>query len=324
MMQEAILRSAPVERAAAPRPVSAWVGRAAAFALGAILLVATFAKAIDPEAFAERLQHGGLTLGLPPLVAAVLALALEAGIGLLLLFQVRRPWTMAATGLLVVTFVAINGWDWWQAAHGVAPASCGCFGNLVQRSPAAAFWQDLLLLVPLFALACLGLPRGASALPRGRLVAAAAAVAAVAVLAWSAPALPLDDVATRIRPGVELANVCAGTAPAICIPDVVPEVSQGRVWVVLVDLKDGARWAEALNRFASRAGNPPVVALTGATRDEVTAFTWQWGPTFSLREAPEPLLRPLYRRLPRSFESDGGRVLRTEPGLPAGEGESIR
>ena len=27
-------------------------------------------------------------------------------------------------------------------------AGCGCFGNLVQRTPAEAFWQDLLLLVP--------------------------------------------------------------------------------------------------------------------------------------------------------------------------------
>lgn len=323
MMQEAIPRGAAVGVVSERSRLVVWAGRAAAFVLGAVLLLATLAKAVDPQAFAERLQGDGLTLGLPSLVAAILALALEGGLALLLLLQVRRPGTMIATGLLVVTFIVLNGWDWWRAAHGVAPASCGCFGNLVQRSPAAAFWQDLLL-VPLLALAFMGLPRGAAARAPRRLAAAGVGVAAIALLAWRAPALPLDDAATRLRPGVELAEVCAGPDHAACLTDVVPELAQDHVWVVLVDLQDGARWVDALNRFASREASPPVVALTSATRDEVTAFTWQWGPTFSLREAPAVLLRPLYRRLPRSFESDGGRVLRTEPGLPAGQGESIR
>ena len=317
-MQQTALAAPAEPGIALPRPTLTWVARAAALALGVVLLVATLAKALDPQSFAEHLRAEGLTLGLPPMAAAVLALALEGGLGLLLVLGVRRRWSLAAVTLLVVGFVALNGWDWWRAAHGEAPAAgCGCFGNLVQRSPAAAFWQDVALLVPLLLLSWLALPRESRALPPRRLAAAAAGIAAVALLAWRAPALPLDDLATRLKPGTQLAQVCAGEEPRVCLTDVAPETASGRAWVVLVDVKDAAKWADALNAFAAQPGNPPVVALTSATLEEKTAFTWQWGPTFPVHEAPAPLLRPLYRTLPRSFLSEDGRVLRTVPGLPA-------
>jgi uncharacterized membrane protein YphA (DoxX/SURF4 family) len=326
-MQETVL-SAPAEAAiVVPRPALTWVGRAAAFALGLVLLVATLAKAIDPQSFAELLESEGLTFGLPPLAAGVLVLAVEGGLGLLLVLGVRRRWSLGATSALVIAFVALNARGWWRAAHGVgADASCGCFGNLVQRSPAAAFWQDLALLLPLLLLAWLGLPRQAPALPPRRTALAAVGVAAIALLAWRAPSLPLDDVATRLRPGVELAALCAGAESRVCLADVVPETASGRSWVVLVDLGDAARWADALNRFATIDGHPPVVALTSATLQEKAAFTWQWGPSFPVRDAPPALLRSLYRRLPRSFLSEDGRVLRTVSGLPpaAAPGDSPR
>jgi uncharacterized membrane protein YphA (DoxX/SURF4 family) len=326
-MQQTALAAPAEPGIALPRPTLTWVARAAAFALGLVLLVATFAKALDPQSFAEMLQSQGLTFGLPPMAAAVLALAVEGGLGLLLVLGVRRRWSLSAVTLLVVGFVALNGWEWWRAAHGAAPAAgCGCFGNLVQRSPAAAFWQDLAMLVPLLLLSWLALPRGSRALPPRRTAAVAVGIAAIALLAWRAPALPLDDLATRLKPGVELSQLCAGEEPRVCLTDVAPEAASGRAWVVLVDLKDAEHWADALNAFAGREGGPPVVALTDATLEEKTAFTWQWGPTFPVHEAPTPLLRPLYRSLPRSFLAEDGRVLRTVPGLPAADvpGDSKR
>ena len=326
-MQESVLNP-PVEAGmTVSRPALTWVGRLAAFALGAVLLVAAVAKALDPAAFAEALGAQGLTFGLPPLAVVLAVLAVETVLGLLLVLDVRRVWTLGAATVLVASFVVLNGWDWWQAAHGAAPAAgCGCFGNLVQRTPAQAFWQDLAMLVPALVLAWVGMPRGVRAFPPRRMAAVAVGVAAVLLLAWRAPELPLDDVATRLRPGVELATVCTGADEPICLTDVVPVVSEGRSWVVLVDLTSAEQWADELNRIAARPGSPPVVALASASLEDKSAFTWQWGPTYPVRDAPPALFRPLYRRLPRSFLSEGGRVLRTVPGLPTGDvpGESPR
>jgi uncharacterized membrane protein YphA (DoxX/SURF4 family) len=293
-----------------------WLGRAGAFVLGAVLLVATVAKAIDPQAFAEQMQVEGLTFGMPPLVAALLALAIEGALGLALVLGIRRWSVLGPAALLVAFFVFLNARSWWLAAHGAAPeGACGCFGNLVLRSPQAAFWQDLLLLVPPLLLAVVGREAG-EPLPRRRMLAATAGVAALVLLAWRAPELPLDDVATRLRPGVELASLCAAGESPVCLADVVPELQGGRWWVTLVDVDDDPeQWVDALNAAGAGAATP-VVALTASSSDAVRAFTWQWGPSFTLREAPAPLLRPLHRRLPRSFLTDEGRVVATTPGLP--------
>jgi hypothetical protein len=97
---------------------------------------------------------------------------------------------------------------------------------------------------------------------------------------------------------------------------VATEAASGRAWVVLVDMAQAKQWSDELNRLSALEGAPPMVALANASLDEVRAFTWEWGPTYPLHEVPPALFRPLYRRLPRSFLVEDGRVLRTLPGLP--------
>jgi hypothetical protein len=198
----------------------------------------------------------------------------------------------------------------------VQEAGCGCFGNLVQRSPMAAFLEDLLLLVPLLLLAFVGRDRDA-ALPVRRLAIAAVALAGILLLVWRAPSLPLDDWATRLRPGMRVTEVCAGAAPdRVCLPDVDSGLAQGRVWVVLADVSEGGPWVDRLNALVAAASDVGVHVLAATPSDQVKAFKWQWGPSFELHEAPAPLLRSLYRTLPRSFYVQDGRVVRTVSGLP--------
>ncbi len=138
-------------------------GTAGSALLGVILLVAAAAKALDPLAFAQQIQQQGLAVVLGAPTWAVLAIALEVVLGVLLLLGVRRLWVLIPAALLVAFFVFLTGRDAWRAAHGTLPedAACGCFGNLVERTPAQAFWQDLLLLVPALGLAFVARPREA-------------------------------------------------------------------------------------------------------------------------------------------------------------------
>ena len=72
-----------------------------------------------------------------------LACVLDGARDLALLLGVRRLWVLFPALLLVAFFVSLTGRSYWLAAHGVkdSAANCGCFGNLVQRSP--AFGADL-------------------------------------------------------------------------------------------------------------------------------------------------------------------------------------
>lgn len=312
---------------AAARPWTWWLGTAGAVFLGAVLLVATWAKAIHPVAFAEQIRLEGIAVLLPAVAIAWIALVLEGALGTALLLNLRRLWVLVPAALLVAFFVFLTARGWYLEAQGLREeaAACGCFGNLVERTPEEAFWQDLFLLVPPLALAFLGRPRGARRFPPVRTALVAVAALATLVLTWRAPSLPLDDLATRLSPGVEVAALCAGgggdEGVAVCLDAVVPELATGAHLVVLADLEDEA-FTGAVDRlnahaFAARSGDrPPLWVLTTATPEDQRAFFWRWAPVFEIREVPEALIAPLHRRLPRSFRVEDGVVTETWSGLP--------
>ena len=101
------------------------------------------------------------------------------------------------------------------------------------------------------------------------------------------------------------------------VAQVLPEIESGSHLVVLASLEDeafGERVA-ALNDYRAAAG-PPLWVLTASDGEAHRSFFWRFGPAFEIREAPAPLLRSLYRRLPRSFLVSDGVVVETYAGLP--------
>jgi uncharacterized membrane protein YphA (DoxX/SURF4 family) len=305
----------------APSRALWWVGTFAGAFLGCVLLFAVWAKALDPGAFADQIRLEKLDFLLSAQAVALIALALETGLGLALILGVRRKWVLVPSVLLVAFFLFLTGRAWWLAAHGLRSEaeSCGCFGNLVQRTPSEAFWQDLLLLVPPLLLAFLGRERRAPLFPPLRTAVAVIGALAVMGFAWKAPELPLDDLATRLSPGVQVEGICAGPeGERVCLDAIVPELREGEHMVVMAKLDDPdlAKAVDALNAYAGKAGNPTLWVLAATTPEELRAFFWKWGPSFEIRETPPELLRPLYRRLPRSFVVKDGRVIRTFKGMP--------
>ena len=300
-----------------------WLGWFGGWFLGAVLLVAAWGKGIDPARFAEQIRSEGLELVLPGMALAILMVALEAGLGTALILGLRQRWVVVPAAGLVAFFVFLTGRTYWRFSHGLLDLSeaCGCFGNLVSRSPAEAFWQDLLLLVPPLVMVAIGgtvARRGAAR----RVAIALLAALTAGGLAWAAPALPLDDHATRLRPGVGVEELCFGAeedeGSRVCLDALLLELTAGQHLVTIADLEDESfgPHVEALNRLA-RDGTRLWV-LTASSEPTLGAFFWQWGPSFEIREVPLALLRPLYRTLPRSFRLVDGRVEETWNGLPPG------
>lgn len=290
-----------------------------------MLLVAAYAKAIDPVAFSEQIRAEGLAPFGAPFAWAVAVIALEVGLGIALILNLRRRVVLVVATLLVALFVFLTARTYWRATHGgisaADAASCGCFGNLVERTPTEAFWQDLLLLVPALACAWIGRPASRGGRWRAGVVGAAAVSALGAgAFAWAAPGLPLDDLATRLSPGTAISALCAGQGgERICLHNLVPGLEEGSHWVVLADVRAAGfpALATELNRYVASGVHPVVSVLADFTQEEQMELFWRLAPAFDLHQAPTALLRPLYRTLPRTFFVEEGRVTRTYPGLPA-------
>ena len=287
--------------------------------LGTVFLVGAVSKAADPLAFREQIHVEGLDTFLPGGWVVLIALALEFGLGTALILGIRRLWVLVPSALLVVLFVAITGRSYWNYAQGIVDesVSCGCFGNLVDRTPSEAFWQDLLLMVPALMVAFIGRPK--SSLTTARTAVTALVTIAGVVFSWRAPELPLDDIATRLKPGKAAEEICAGNVEhRICLATVVPELAEGDHVVILADLSSQAfgEAVQGLNQYYLQGEGPMLWVLSSSSPEESHRFFWQWAPTFQVQEAPPALLRPLYRKLPRSFMVTDGTITRTFSGLP--------
>jgi uncharacterized membrane protein YphA (DoxX/SURF4 family) len=316
-----VAADSPTRSSSGQRPRFYRVGTIAGAVLGLVLLVAAWAKALDPAAFAEQIRLEKLDFLFSAEAVALIALALEVGLGIALLLGVRRLWVLVPSALLVAFFVLLTGRTYYLSLHGQLPeaASCGCFGNLVQRSPGEAFWQDIAMLVPPLLMAFLGRDRRGRLFPPVRTAVVAAATVVTLLFAWKAPTLPLDDLATRLRPGAEVGKLCAGQGDdAVCLSTVASDLTSGEHLVVMAALDDPgmAKIVEDLNARAADLSGPPVWLLSSSPSEQHKAFYWQWGPSFKVVEAPEAVLRPLYRKLPRSFVVRDGRVVETFAGLP--------
>jgi len=291
--------------------------------LGAVLLVAAWGKALDPLAFAEEIRTQGLEILLRAPVLAVLFVAVEVALGVALLLGLRRPWVTVPTTAMVGLFLFLNGRAYWRFSQGLIDASesCGCFGSLVSRTPAEAFWQDLFLLVP--PLLVTWLPGGERTAPpiARRWIVGLSALGALAFTAF-APRLPLDNLATRLEPGARVEKLCAGREGAdsvrICLDALMPELEEGRHLAVIAPVDDASLAARVpdLNALAGDLEAPRVWLLTASSEEARATFFWQHGPAFEIREVPETLLRSLYRKPPRTFTVRDGAVERTFTGIP--------
>jgi uncharacterized RDD family membrane protein YckC len=317
------ISAAPSAGAAAPARPGSKLARGLALAgavvLGAVLLVGAYAKALDPLAFVEQIRSEGLDFLLPAAWVAAIALALEIFLGSALVLGIRRRWVLYPSAALVAFFLFLTGRTYYRSVTGTLEqeAGCGCFGNLVERTPAEAFWQDAALLVPALLIAFLA-SRTTGAFPRVRTAAVALVTLFGLGFAWKAPELPIDDLATRLKAGVLVDDLCSGKGEErICLATIRPELLAGEHLVVIADLLDPA-FAESvsgLNAYRFDVGD--LIVLSAGTEEEHRQFFWEQGPAFEIVEAPAGLLSPLYRKLPRSFVVRDGEVVETFAGLPA-------
>ena len=176
-------------------------GTAGAVLLGMVFLVATYGKgwnADDFGAFIDQIRQEELDFLFTATQVALIALALQAGLGTALLLGVRHLVVLLPTAGLVVFLIFLDGRNYWLVSQGLRePGSCGCFGSLIERTPAEAFWQNLFLMAPL-TLLCFWRRRKSGGLSKRRLVPALLAALGVSLWAYRITDIEFIEAAHRL------------------------------------------------------------------------------------------------------------------------------
>lgn len=265
--------------------------------LGLIFVVAAALKGLDPAEFAHQMAGYGIVGPAVSGLSTPLLIAFEFTLGVALLAGFRPRASALTAVALLVAFIGIE-------AYGIAQGrteACGCFGAYVQRTPQQVILEDLLF-IGFGLLSLFGLRTWAGARGRRSVVAVFAGGLLMLGFAIASPFLPLDPLVTSLAVGHGMQD--------LGLAETVPDLLQGRHLVALIDVTDekASETSARLDEIAAMTGGPDVIALTPATEEERLAFTWTAAPAYDLRNLDRPVLKRLYRRLPRFFLVDGGHV----------------
>ena len=288
--------TSPATRSGAVRAL--WVAaHLARVLLGLIFMVAGALKGLDPAEFARQMAGYGIVGPAVSNLSAPLLIAFEFTLGVALVAGFRPRASALTVIALLVAFIGIE-------AYGIAQGrteACGCFGAFVQRTPQQVIMEDLLF-IGFGLLSLLGLRRWAGARGRGAVTAVVGGGLLMLGFAIASPYLPLDPLVTNLEVGHRVEDL--GLAEAV------PALAEGRHLVALIDVTDenASETSARLDEIAAISGGPGVIALTPATEEERLAFTWTAVPSYDLRNLDRPVLKSLYRRLPRFFLVDRGQV----------------
>ncbi|MBI5647152.1 MAG: hypothetical protein HY962_09490 [Ignavibacteriae bacterium] len=286
-------------------PVLRVTARVLQIAVGAVILLAAVLKAFDPPAFAEQIRGYDIF----PALAGIAAWCFIIGEVLLagaLFVNLFPRLTGVLTMILMAFFIGITAYGIMIGLGG----NCGCFGSLVHRSPEQVILEDaLMLFAVLFSTLVLASPKQKTALWKVIVVLTlGAASAATAAFAY---ALPVDEYATSLRPGVRL--------DSWPVEGLNRDLTRGTHIIFLFSSK--ARDVQAditmMNAVAQSDGVPSAIGLMTEGTAAVTEVMFQYGTAFPVGAIEPRFARSLYRTLPRAFVLHEGTVTDVWPRIPA-------
>lgn len=288
--------------------------------IGAVLLLAGFLKAYEPNTFIQQIGEYEILTNLALIkTLAWTLIAVECALGAALIVGLRRRWAVpAATGLLVM-FIGAVGWAWATGAT----ENCGCFGSWAKRTPAQAMTEDVLMLAAIVGAWFLYRAEPAR-FRRFRLV----TVVAVLLAGVTLTVIASNSVRQSVDPLARLQAQSRQPSPfaGLAVEGLPLKLEEETRLIALIDT--GCTHCQAsvpaLNQVATQPDKfPPLVALCSNSAQEVEGFQQKFDAKFPLGRISYQDFTRLFERgkPPRIFLLRTGAVLKIWDGQIPNEAE---
>ncbi len=282
------------------------IARLLAAVVALIFIAASGIKAFDPAGFAEQIASYHILPGSLSLAAAWFFIIVEFTLAAALLLHVKPELFIPLMMVLLAGFIGVTVYALAQGIGG----NCGCFGNVVHRTPQQTLLEDLLMLAALlFSFIVLrNDPRRMRGLKAPLLLAAAALL--IAGVTGFHDRLPVDTYVTELRVGRRFTSWPT--------ENLYLDLNSGRRLVFL--FTTGSRQIEQeireMNAVAQTKGTPQAVGLIIDGSAGLNTLVFQYGVSFPIGALEPRFAKNLYRSLPRAFLLDQGVVRQVWNGIP--------
>jgi putative oxidoreductase len=262
---------------------------AAAFLLAAV-------KALDINAFATEIRGYGIFPDLS-LFGAWFFVIVEVMLAMSLLVNAFPRTTALAMLVLLALFVAVTAYALAIGLQG----SCGCFGNLVHRTPQQVIVEDVLMMCAMLFVLLVHVKQHITTAV-WKMVLILLSGAAAAGLAIAAPHLPLDSYVTDLRVGKQFSSWP--------VEGLTRDLHSGTHFVFLFTSTSKTIETDVamMNAVAQSEDIPSTIGLLTEGTAKVTEVMFQYGTAFPVGALEPKFARYLYRTLPRAFILRDGEV----------------
>ena len=199
---------------------------------------------------------------------------LECGLGLALLANWQPRYTLPVATAAMAVFIAVTFYNWQQDAG----VNCGCFGALVERTPAEALVEDLVMFALLLVAWKWGTGSRPSQWPHAQRLVKVGTI--VALLVAGVRFYPEADRVENsdLKAGVRLTGIELRGADI--------DLGKGEYLVELFSPKCSRckKAVPKLNKLAQSLDLPPIIALSMFPQDSdaITSFREQMHPKFDI------------------------------------------
>lgn len=283
------------------------IARLLAVAVALIFIAASGIKAFDPAGFAEQIASYHILPGSLSLAAAWFFIIVEFTLAVALLAHVKPELFLPLMMILLAGFIGVTI---YAMIHGIG-GNCGCFGNVVHRTPQQVILEDVLMFAALlFAFIVLRNDRKRCRGVKAPIILAAAAMVIAGVTGFH-DRFPVDTYVTELRVGRHFSSWPT--------ENLFIDLNSGRrlVFLFTTGSKQIEQEIREMNAVAQTEGAPQTVGLIIDGSAGLNALVFQYGVSFPVGALEPRFAKNLYRSLPRAFILDQGVVKKVWNGIPS-------
>lgn len=269
-----------------------------------VFLIAALSKALDPPSFIDQIASYGILPGLAPF-GAWFFIAVECLLAGMLIVNLYPRTAQVGAGGLLLLFSGVT-------AYAIATGSlenCGCFGNIMPRTPQETLVEDLVMLAGIIFAAIVTWKRQPKPTVPKFAVVMALGLAGILVGVFHKQ-LPVDDLSTQLKPGAEFTSWPT--------EGLYTNLNEGTHVVFLFNLQieNLETQVQRMNEIAQSEDVKSAIGLITDGPEQLTALMFQYGTGFPAGALEPRFARNLYRALPRTFVIHDGTVVETWSAIP--------
>jgi methylamine utilization protein MauE len=272
--------------------------------IAVVFLIAAVSKALDPPAFVDQIAAYNILPGLAPF-GAWFFIIIECVLAGMLIVNAIPKFTQIASGILLLLFTAVT----LYAMTTGSLSNCGCFGNIMPRTPEQTMIEDLIMLAALgFAMFVTWREPASKTLPKLGFGAFVGILGLLTGLFYQS--IPADNLATQLKPG---ANFTSWPVEGLY-----EDINKGThvVFLFSIEMSEIENRIQRMNDIAQSNNISSTIGLVTDGSEQLTALIFQYGTGFPVGAIEPRFARNLYRSLPRSFIIQDGNVVETWSEIP--------